>query len=76
MIGVIGIEILVVVALTKLIPNFEIISYISWIIYACIVALITVIVIVPTNLIIYKKEAKQLLNIAKNNFLKRKVKNI
>lgn len=75
-IGVVAIESFIICTLAKMLPTNGMVSYASWILYACMVALMTIIVVVPTNLIIYKEDAKQLLNIIKNNFLKRKVKNI
>lgn len=75
-IGVIAIESFIICILAKMLPTIGMVSYASWILYACMVALMTIIVVVPTNLIIYKEDAKQLSNIIKNNFLKRKVKNI
>ena len=70
------IEILMTVGLSKLLPTMEMVSYTSWIIYACMVAIISIIVIIPVNFIVYKEDTKQLLNIIKNNFLKRKVEKI
>ncbi len=75
-VALIAIEILIIVGLSKLLPTIEMASYKSWIMYGCMIAIISIIVIVPINLIIYKEDTKQLLNIIKNNFLKRKVKNI
>ncbi len=45
-------------------------SYQSWIIYAIIITVITIILCMGINLIVYRKDAKELLNIIKRNFKK------
>lgn len=64
-VGIVILETIIVILLCSLLPNIEMVSYIAWIKYAIMVALIAIIVIVPINLIIYRKDAKGLLNIAK-----------
>lgn len=65
----------VIVAITsKLLPVYQFTNYFTWVKYACIVFVLTLLVVLPINLIVYRKDTKQLLNIIKNTFMKRKVK--
>lgn len=66
--GIIAMQVIAVVLLSKLLPTYEFTSYFVWIKYACMVFVLTVLIVVPINLIIYKNEAKDLLGILKRNF--------
>lgn len=72
-VGITTIEVLIIVLLTKMLPNIEMISYINWIKYALLVVAESIIVVLPINLIAYKEDAKGLWNIVKKNLIKRKV---
>ena len=74
--GVISVELFIVCILANILPTIEITSYISWILYAIVITICTTIVVITINVITYKEEAKQLIKIIQNNFLKRKVKSI
>lgn len=65
-VGIIVVETIVVVLLCGLIPNIEMTSYAEWIKYAIYVAIIALAVILPINLVIYKKDVKDLLKMIKN----------
>ncbi len=65
--GIIAMQVIAVVLLSKLLPTYEFTSYFVWIKYACMVFALTVLIVIPVNLIIYKNEAKDLLGILKRN---------
>lgn len=69
MLVIIMLEVLIIFGLIKVLPTIEITTYISWIMYACMVAVISIVVILTINLIIYKNEMKQILSIIKNILL-------
>ena len=71
-VGLIVIEVMLVVMLTKVLPNIEMTSYINWIKYALLIAVESMIIVVPVNIIIYRKDAKGLWNIVKRNLVKKK----
>ena len=71
---VIIIEVLLIVFLSKYLPKIKVISYLTWIEFALLVGLLAVIVVLSINIIIYKKEFKEMINIIKNIF-KKKEKN-
>ena len=71
---VIIIEVLLIVFLSKYLPKINVVSYLTWIEYALLVGLLAVIVVLSVNIIIYKKEFKEMINIIKNIF-KKKEKN-
>lgn len=68
---VIIIEVLLIVFLSKYLPKINVVSYLTWIEYALLVGLLAVIVVLPINIIIYKKEFKEMINIIKNIFKKK-----
>ena len=70
-------EMIVIIIISNLIPLFEVTSYLTWIMYACIIVAIAMVVVIPTNIIIYRTEVKQLVNIIKKNIFKsNKIKEI
>lgn len=68
---VIIIEVLLIVLLSKYLPNINVISYITWIEYALLVCVLAVIIVLSINVIIYRKEFKEMKNIFKNLFKRR-----
>lgn len=71
---IIIIEVLLIVFLSKCLPKINIISYLTWIEYALLVGILSVVIVLSVNIIIYKKEFKEMINIIKNIF-KKKEKN-
>ena len=67
-------QVVIVAIASKLLPAYQFTNYFTWVKYACIVFVLTLLVVLPINLIVYRKDTKQLLNIIKNTFMKRKVK--
>ena len=55
---VVAIQVIIVVILSRLIPDMSEISYIAWIIYAIEIVLLVSLVVLSTNLIIYKEIEK------------------
>lgn len=72
-IGIIVVETVIVALLCRLIPSIEMVSYINWIKYAICVGVIALIVILPINLIVYRKDTIRLFHITKNILVKKKV---
>lgn len=66
--GIIAIQLIVVALLSKLLPTYEFTNYLIWIKYACMILVLTLIIVLPINLIVYRKDAKDLLKILKRNF--------
>ena len=67
------IELVIIVIISKLIPELEFTSYIEWAQYAIIVLIVAMIIVLPINLIVYKSDTKNLFNLLKKNtFRKRK----
>ena len=65
------IETIIIVLIVKFLPfNFDFNSYINWIIYAVIVFMISCVVTIAINLIVYKEDRKNLKRIFNNNFNK------
>lgn len=73
--GIIAIQLMVVALLSKLLPTYEFTNYLIWIKYACMVLILTLIIVLPINLIVYKKDVKDLLNIIKRNVFRKKETN-
>lgn len=69
---VIASETITITFLCMLIPMEQITSYIEWAKYAVIIVLISSVIIIPINLIIYKNDAKESINIVKNILKKNK----
>ena len=66
-----GSQIVIVIILSNILPEFDNISYIGWIIYAVQVGIIACLVIGTSSSIIYRSDIKEVINILKN-LLKRK----
>lgn len=66
------IELVVIVIISKFIPEIEFTSYIEWIKYAIIILVISMAIVLPINLISYKADTKNLLNMLKRNISKSK----
>lgn len=73
--GIIAIQLIVVALLSKLLPTYEFTNYLIWIKYACMVLILTLIVVLPINIIVYKKDVKDLLDIIKRNVSRKKETN-
>ena len=71
-ISIVILQVLIVIGVNKLLPSFNIESYLEWAGYAIIIAIISTVIIIPINLIFYKDDAKGLAKIIKNNFLKKR----
>lgn len=67
---VIIIEALLIIFLSKCLPKINVISYLTWIEFALLVGLLVIIIVLPINIIIYKKEFKEMKNILINLFKK------
>ena len=67
---IIAIEIIIVAIIIKLKPKIEINNYFKWIMEAIIIVLISVIVVIPINSIIYKENLKDMVKIINNIFNK------
>ena len=63
---IIIIEVLLIVFLSKYLPKINIISYLTWIEYALLVGILSVVIVLSVNIIIYRKEFKEMRNIFKN----------
>lgn len=68
---IIGLEMMTIVLIFKIMPNFVIDSFIAWIKYAILVTIISIIIVLPCNIIIYRNDAKRFLEILKNKLIKR-----
>ena len=66
------IEIIVLSFISKLLINMTIENYLDWIKYACIVTAFACIIIIGSNMIIFRKDAKQLINLMKEKVFKKK----
>lgn len=67
------IQVIIIVVLTRLIiPTMSEISYVSWIIYAIEIVVIASCVVLSMNLIIYRKDRKELINLIKHIIKKNK----
>lgn len=71
---IIIIEVLLIVFLSKYLPKINIISYLTWIEYALLVGILSVVIVLSVNIIIYRKEFKEMRNIFKNLFKQRSKK--
>lgn len=67
-------QVLVVVCIMRIIPKVEVISYTTWILQAMITAGISVLVVLPINILVYKEESKKAIQIAKGILNKFKIK--
>ena len=71
---IIIIEVLLIVFLSKYLPKINIISYLTWIEYALLVSILSIAIVLLINVIIYKKEFKEMINILKILFKRRRKK--
>lgn len=71
---IIIIEVLLIVFLSKYLPKINIISYLTWIESASLVGILSVVIVLSVNIIIYRKEFKEMRNIFKNLFKQRSKK--
>lgn len=69
---IIAIQLIVVVLLSKLLPTYEFTNYFIWIKYACMILILTLMIVLPINLIVYRKDAKELLDIIKRNIFRKR----
>lgn len=70
--GIIAIQVIAVVLLSKSLPTYKFTSYFVWIKYACMVFVLTVLIVVPINLIVYKDDTKNLIGIVKRILFRKK----
>lgn len=70
---IITIEVIVIVLISNLIPDITITNYITWGIQAIVIAIISSIVVITMNCIIYKEDAKGIIDIIKRMFFRKKV---
>lgn len=70
--GIITMQVIVVALLSKFLPTYEFTSYFVWIKYACMVFALTVLIVVPVNLVVYKNDAKNLIGIVKRILFRKK----
>ena len=70
---VITVEVLIIAVIVWLIPNVEVTNYLTWVLQAIIVAVISSIVVVTINCVIYKENVKNVIGIIKNILHRRKV---
>lgn len=70
---IIAIEIILVVIIANLIPSINVINYITWAIQAIIIALITSIVVITINCLVYKEDVKGLAGMIKRIIFRKKV---
>lgn len=71
---IIIIEVLLIVFLSKYLPKINVVSYLTWIEYALLVSILSIAIVLLINVIIYKKEFKEMINILKNLFKRRRKK--
>ena len=64
----------IIVLVSKLLPTYEFTNYLVWAKFAIMIFALAIIVIIPSNFIIYKSETKDLVDMIKRNFLRKKVK--
>lgn len=65
------IETIMIVFLSRYLPNIEVISYITWIEYAILVFILSLIIVIPINIILFRNEFNTFINIVKNIFRKK-----
>ena len=70
---VITAEVLIIAVIVWLIPNVEVTNYLTWILQAIIVAVISSIVVLTINCVIYKENVKNVIDTIKSILHKRKV---
>lgn len=70
---IIAIEVIIIVIICNLIPNINITNYITWALQAVIIAVISSVIVITINCLIYKDDVKGLINLIKRIIFKRKV---
>ena len=70
----VAIQGIIIVLVSKLLPTYEFTNYLVWAKFAIMIFALAIIVIIPSNFIIYKSETKDLVDMIKRNFLRKKVK--
>lgn len=70
---VIAIEVIIIVIICNLIPNINITNYITWALQAVIIAVISSVIVITINCLIYKDDVKGLINLIKRIIFKKKV---
>lgn len=65
-VAIIAVEVILIAIIVNMIPDVEIVSYISWILQAMITFSVALIVVLGINILAFRDEAKTLLNTAKN----------
>lgn len=69
---IIVVQVCIIVVVANIIPNMNIINYFKWIIQAIIVGIVSSIVVIISNIILYKNDTKEIINMAKGILLKNK----
>lgn len=69
-IALIVVQVIIVVCLSNLLPTFTKVTYLGWICYAIMISIFTSIIVITSNLLIYKESRKDLFDIIKRNFKK------
>lgn len=72
--AVIAVEVIIVAIIVNLIPSINVTNYITWIVQAIIVAIISITVVISINSIVYKENVKNVLEMVKK-LLHRKAAN-
>lgn len=69
---VIAIEVLLVILIVNVLPQIEVISYMTWVLQAIITAIVAIIVVIGINIIVFKEEAKGIIQIIKRIISRKK----
>ena len=67
---IIAIQTVLIIFICRFIPLIEMNSYFAWIKHAIIVFTIALVIVIPINLILYRKDAKELMGMAKRIIIK------
>ncbi len=68
---IVVIEVLLVIGVSGLLPHINITNYFTWALQGIITAVIATIIVLGINVLVYKNDVKDLINILKNKFLKK-----
>lgn len=66
------IEVGIITIVSAVLPSIEVTSYITWVLYASMIAIVSSIVTIVMNSVLYKNETKELIKMIKRNFVNRK----
>lgn len=69
------VETTIILLISQLIVKPEFVSYIEWIKYTIEILILAIVIVIPINLAVYFKDVKDLLNMIKESFLRRKGEN-